>query len=790
MSTVIGKLVYGIETNADLKGITATKAELRSAQGVMRETQTESEKLGTKIERAESLFAKGAISAGTYTRAMDKYASELREVNAEAAKVKPIDLKVTTTGGLNKDLLGTGNMLAGQVPGVTSFTAALGTIGPIAAGAVLGLGGIKAGADLLVGTFTAVTSAVGEAMERIDSTTDAAAKLGVTGDALEGLRIAAQRAGVDAGTFDGALGKLNKNLGEAAAEGGEAAEKFSKLGLDVRALSSQKPDEAFKEIAAALSEIESPYERARAAQDLFGKSGQELIPVALQGADAIRQAESDAKLFGITIGEAARKDIQDANDRLEDLGTIAKGAAASLAVELAPAIRDVAGELGLLAKGFGGVQGAVGIFVDTATADIQALGKVIEGLNPKLKFLNDTLGLSDKVGEFFGGVAEEGKRGDELNKRIAEQQEKNKEFMQPESERKAPGPTLAEQEEIDKLRDQIAKDTSLPEDTSPAVRAAIEKRVAEAQKKLDALGGTAPTPAETTAGDQVPPARELDPSLRAQQERNARQKTAIEEARAGMVPGESPLEAAKRQLNQNLSGGAESPLEAAKRQLDANRAAMDLPGGPPGERDEVQDALDKLAAKGATAAEISEAEKRMRDENAQKTFGSDAEAMKRRGEEEAREKERKEKEAMREKERNEKDLRGFADRIAEKDNPELKAKRELEKLGKAKEAGVITPEEEFELGEKVRKEKDLEVLAQKKKQTGKARNTMFEGGTAEAFSFINNRMGSSATKNTEEKTEKNTANIDKNTADAAAALKDLKETMAKNLNKPVASLSI
>ena len=77
--TTIHSLVYKVSTSADLKGLLATNAELRTGAKLAQETQTATERYGTSIAGLNALHRKGAIDAETHRRSIDRLNKEMKE---------------------------------------------------------------------------------------------------------------------------------------------------------------------------------------------------------------------------------------------------------------------------------------------------------------------------------------------------------------------------------------------------------------------------------------------------------------------------------------------------------------------------------------------------------------------------------------------------------------------------------------------------------------------------------------------------------------------------------------
>jgi hypothetical protein len=125
-----------------------------------------------------------------------------------------------------------------------------------------------------------------------------------------------------------------------------AVKSLQELKLTVADLQKLSPDERFKRIAEALMEIQDPAVRANKAMDMFGRTGNQLMPV-LAGL-----AESSAKMKKYGLGMSA--DEAEKAHEVEKSWGFMKAAANRLSdavgVALAPAMLSLADRFGEVAK--------------------------------------------------------------------------------------------------------------------------------------------------------------------------------------------------------------------------------------------------------------------------------------------------------------------------------------------------------------------------------------------------------------------------------------------------------
>lgn len=103
---------------------------------------------------------------------------------------------------------------------------------------------------------------------------------------------------------------------------------FKQLGLSAEDLKRVAPDKAFEIIAKRINEIVDPADRARAAIEIFGKTGTELLPVMKQNIAELRK-----ELGGLSDSDIAR--LQNADEAFKKLSMLKESfwSSAAVAVE-------------------------------------------------------------------------------------------------------------------------------------------------------------------------------------------------------------------------------------------------------------------------------------------------------------------------------------------------------------------------------------------------------------------------------------------------------------------------
>lgn len=227
------------------------------------------------------------------------------------------------------------------------LNSAAGMVAKFAAGAVGAVTGVGGAIAAVAGSAAigAVVSMVSSAMDSIDELGSSADKLGVGTEALSALRFAAQQSDVEIETLQNGLQKLNAKLGESSLGSKASAQAFIALGLSAEQLAGMGTTEAFTAIAEKIAGIQNPAQQAAAAMSIFGKSGQELLPLLKQGADGIGALEARAKELGLTLNDADVAKVKAANDAIDELKAAFTGVFNIIAVQVAPIVGEFAKQI-------------------------------------------------------------------------------------------------------------------------------------------------------------------------------------------------------------------------------------------------------------------------------------------------------------------------------------------------------------------------------------------------------------------------------------------------------------
>ncbi|WP_157214726.1 hypothetical protein [Polaromonas sp. CF318] len=177
-------------------------------------------------------------------------------------------------------------------------------------------------------------------LDRLD---DLSEKSGITVENLSALRYAGEVTGTSFESLGGGLTKLSKNMAEAAGGGKEAAAAFKAVGIEVTngAGGLRSQDEILGELADRFAGYEDGAAKAALAQKIFGKSGEEMIPLLNLGSEGIARLRKEAAGLGAVYGSEVAKQAAEFNDNLKKLELNAEATKVSLASGLLPTLNDL-----------------------------------------------------------------------------------------------------------------------------------------------------------------------------------------------------------------------------------------------------------------------------------------------------------------------------------------------------------------------------------------------------------------------------------------------------------------
>lgn len=290
---------------------------------------------------------------------------------------------------------------------------------------VLGLGTALIALAAGGGALFAIKKAFGD----VDSLGKTADKIGITTEALAGLRHAGELSGVGMKELDKSLEFMVRNLGEAVSGSGTAVDALDRLGLSAGELVQLAPEVAVGRISDAMGGLSTHAEKVSTAVDIFGRSGAAMIDTLSGGSKALAETAAEADALGLAFSRFEVRQVELANDAMSRLKALFAGAFRTAAIKLAPVLGAVVTTLVELAKEgkgigpflAGGLKLAIkaaGFFGDALAAlkfgylklrelAMAAINSIVKGLGKlagALDWILGSVGIDSELEGFMNGI--------------------------------------------------------------------------------------------------------------------------------------------------------------------------------------------------------------------------------------------------------------------------------------------------------------------------------------------------------------------------------------------------
>lgn len=412
-------------------------------------------------------------------------------------------------------------------------------------------GSLLAGA--VQGAVSSITSAITGMFDEFDRLTDTADKLNTTTTTLQELGFAASQVGVDAGTAEAAIQKLQVNLGKIGTGGGKAAaEAIEKLGLSVTELRTVDPGEALAKISEAFKTLPDQAARSAAAVALFGRSGAEIIPLIQQFNDLREQAHR----LGIVINEST---VRSAGDLADQMAVLKLQGQAFLAEVLKPLI-PVLAETATSMIGTGAAAGKMGTGMAGASASAKTLGESLANLIRWSRAADATLNGALWISKGAGTAMRDFETG---SKMVAEGVDHISDAWKGYKAETADDVKMW-QERADKLREQAAEYRRLEQRMRDLGNVRREEQAAAAAAAAEEAAKASKKASDATAKKSAQAEKEL--ARIREQERDDLQK---------LIDKENALRATRDQSIRDVADAQARVLGATQDQIDLQNAAND-----------------------------------------------------------------------------------------------------------------------------------------------------------------------------------------------------------------------
>lgn len=144
--------------------------------------------------------------------------------------------------------------------------------------------------------------------------------------------------GIDAKQFGVGMVKLSKQMTATGPAGDKAQAAFAKMGVSMDAVKSGDVQGVLMQSADAFAAMKNPAEKAAMAQQLFGKQGQNLLPLMGAGAKGIQEQLGLANKYGAVLSETSAGGVKDLIQRQREMQMANEGLKVQIGQALLPVV--------------------------------------------------------------------------------------------------------------------------------------------------------------------------------------------------------------------------------------------------------------------------------------------------------------------------------------------------------------------------------------------------------------------------------------------------------------------
>ena len=186
-------------------------------------------------------------------------------------------------------------------------------------------GFVKIGAVLGTAVAAALSTAVFKFAAYGDQLDKMAGRTGFTTNALSELGFAAEQSGSDINTLELGIKGMQKQLLNAERGLSTSVDSLKDLGMTYADLEGLSPEDQFMKLAGAIGAVEDPSKKAALAMSVFGKAGNQLVPLFSGGIESIEELRKQARDLGISMSPEDAKAAAEFTDTWNSFKKVING---------------------------------------------------------------------------------------------------------------------------------------------------------------------------------------------------------------------------------------------------------------------------------------------------------------------------------------------------------------------------------------------------------------------------------------------------------------------------------
>jgi hypothetical protein len=258
----------------------------------------------------------------------------------------------------------------------------------------------KAFAGIGIAAASGLAVLVKGSIDAADELGKTADRLGIATEDLSALGFAAEQSGTSLAAFETGAKALSRSIVDAANGTGKAAATFDRLGvatLDAQG-NVRGTIDVVRDLADRFQSLENGAEKSALAQELFGKSGAELIPLLNSGSEGLAEFAEQAEKLGLIVSDKTAREAAAFNDNLNVLRKTGTGLVNQIGAQVLPTLVQYSNRLAANATDSNKLAKSTG-FITTGLKIILSTVEVVVGV---FDLLGETLGALFAL--IFNGV--------------------------------------------------------------------------------------------------------------------------------------------------------------------------------------------------------------------------------------------------------------------------------------------------------------------------------------------------------------------------------------------------
>jgi len=178
------------------------------------------------------------------------------------------------------------------------------------------------------------TAAFGDSMDEMSQRTGFSVK------ALSEFKYAADLTGTSIEGIEKGIKKMSRTIDDARDGMKSANDTLAKLGLSANDFKGKSPERAFEIITARLADVKDEMTKSAIAQEIFGRSGTELLPMLSQGSAGLKRMREEANRLGVVMSEKDARAAAELQDNIDRLKFSFQGLRFAVGSQLIPVINE------------------------------------------------------------------------------------------------------------------------------------------------------------------------------------------------------------------------------------------------------------------------------------------------------------------------------------------------------------------------------------------------------------------------------------------------------------------